>query len=37
MQGPSSLCGFLEQNAARKKKVTRSNTVVAEDGMWENP
>ena len=37
MQGPSSLYGFLEQNAARKKKVTWSNTVVAEDGMWEHP
>ena len=33
MQAPSSLYGFIEQNAARKKEVTWSNTVVAEDGM----
>ena len=37
MQGPSSLYGFLEHNAARKEKVTWSNTIVAEAGMWENP
>ena len=37
VQGPSSLYGFLEQNSARKKRVTWSNAVVAEDGMWENP